>query len=350
MRRKRPATDRRLVGVALALAAACLSLVSGCRRSSVLEPATSPIAYAPQVPPPIRRKTSTRIAVELTTRLQDIALRPDILYRAWTFNGTVPGPFIRTRVGDTLELGIQNGDTSGLPHNVDFHAVIGPGGGALVTSVKPGQRKVARFRLMRPGLFIYHCAAPPVTDHIANGMYGLILVEPAGGLAPVDHEYYVLQSEFYTATATPPEGSRYVEYSHAAGLREEPAFVVFNGAFGSLLGHRALQAETGQTVRIFFGNAGPNLISSFHVIGEIFDRVYREGDLVSPPARDLQTTLVPAGGSTVVEFQTPVPGSYTLVDHAIFRTEKGAVGILNVLGDPRPDIYWGTESEGEGLH
>jgi copper-containing nitrite reductase len=199
---------------------------------------------------------------------------------------------------------------------------------------------------MRPGLFVYHCAAPPVTDHIANGMYGLILVEPAGGLPPVDHEFYVLQSEFYTATATPPEGSLYVEYSHAAGLREEPAFVVFNGGFGSLLGHRALQAETDQTVRIFFGNAGPNLISSFHVIGEIFDRVYREGDLVGPPARFVQTTLVPAGGATAVEFETPVPGSYTLVDHAIFRMEKGAVGVLNVLGEPRPDLYWGIESDG----
>jgi hypothetical protein len=176
-------------------------------------------------------------------------------------------------------------------------------------------------------------------------MYGLILVEPAGGLAPVDHEFYVVQSEFYTATATPPEGSRYVEYSHAAGLREDPEFVVFNGSAGSLFGHRALQTETGQTVRIFFGNAGPNLISSFHVIGEVVERVYREGDLVSPPARFVQSTLVPAGGSTVVEFQTLVPGRYILVDHAIFRTEKGAVGHLNVIGEPRPDIYKGEPGE-----
>lgn len=291
------------------------------------------------MPPPIRRRSPAKVSVEFDARIQDIALAPGISYRAWTFNGDVPGPFIRTRVGDTLEIGIVNSDPTGMPHNVDFHAVIGPGGGAPLTTVVHGQRAVANFRMLHPGLFIYHCAAPPVTDHIANGMYGLILVEPKGGLPPVDQEFYVLQSEFYTATPTPPQGSKYVEYSHAAGLREDPSFVVFNGGAGSLVGHRALQANAGETVRIFFGNAGPNKISSFHVIGEIFDRVYREGDLVSQPARFVQTTLVPAGGATVVDFQTVVPGTYTLVDHAIFRTEKGAVGYLQVLGHARPDIY-----------
>jgi copper-containing nitrite reductase len=329
---------------------ACLSFAPGCRRGNVSEPPASPIAYAPEVPHPIERKTPSQVAVELDSSIRDIALSPEVFYRAWTFNGTVPGPFIRAREGDTLKIGITNSDPSGMPHNVDFHAVLGPGGGADVTTVTPGQRRVAEFKLLFPGLFVYHCAAPPVTDHIANGMYGLILVEPKGGLPRVDHEFYVLQSEFYTATATPPEGSRYVEYSHAAGLREDPEFIVFNGGFGSLLGQRALQAETGQTVRIFFANAGPNKISSFHVIGEIFDRVYREGDLVSPPARYVQSTLVPAGGSTVVEFQTLVPGRYILVDHAIFRTEKGAVGHLNVIGQPRPDIYKGSGEPGESGH
>lgn len=334
----------------LAILLTCVSFVPACRRVNVLEAPASPIAYAPEVPRPIHRKSPARIVVELDSSIRDIALRPDVYYKAWTFNGTVPGPFIRTRVGDTLEIGVTNSDPSGMPHNVDFHAVIGPGGGADVTTVTPGQRKVAEFKLLFPGVFVYHCAAPPVTDHIANGMYGLILVEPAGGLPPVDHEFYVVQSEFYTATAMPPEGSRYVEYSHAAGLREDPEFVVFNGSAVSLLGYRALQAETGQSVRIFFGNAGPNKISSFHVIGEVFERVYREGDLVSTPARFVQSTLVPAGGSTVVEFQTLVPGRYILVDHAIFRTEKGAVGHLNVIGQPRPDIYNGSGEPGESGH
>jgi len=328
----------RLATAALLLVA----LVPACRDSRTLTQEPSAVAYAPHVPAPIRRHTPAEISVEIDSKIQDIALKPGILYRAWTFNGNVPGPFIRAREGDTLKIGITNSDASGMPHNVDFHAVLGPGGGAPVTTVTPGQRRIAQFKLLYPGLYVYHCAAPPVTDHIANGMYGLILVEPKGGLPPVDHEFYVLQSEFYTASATPAEGSKYVEYSHAAGLREDPEFIVFNGGFGSLMGDRALQSETGQTARIFFGNAGPNKISSFHVIGEIFDRVYREGDLISPPARFVQTTLVPAGGSTVVEFQTLVPGSYTLVDHAIFRTEKGAVGNLNVVGQPRPDIYKGS--------
>ncbi len=122
-------------------------------------------------------------------------------------------------------------------------------------------------------------------------------------------------------------------------MKEHPLFVVFNGRAGSLFGEGALTAKTGETVRIYFGNIGPNLISSFHVIGEIFDRVYREASLVSPPARSIQTTLVPAGGATVVEFKVEVPGAYTLVDHAIFRIEKGAIGYLNVEGEPRPDLY-----------
>ncbi len=322
----------------LAIAGLAL-LLPGCRRAGTLEPLVESLAYAPHVPPPIERRSPAEINVELNTRLADIALAPGVLYRAWTFNGEVPGPFIRVREGDTLRIGISNSDPTGMPHNIDLHAVIGPGGGAPLTTVVPGQRAVAEFRMLHPGLFIYHCAAPPVSDHIANGMYGLILVEPRGGLRPVDREYYVLQSEFYTATATPPEGSQYVQYSHAEGLREHPSFVVFNGSSGSLVGDRALRANVGETVRIFFGNAGPNKIASFHIIGEIFDRVYREGDLTSPPARWLQTTLGPAGGSTVVEFETVVPGTDTLVDHAIFRTEKGALGLLQVAGPPRPDIY-----------
>ncbi|MDQ5857598.1 MAG: copper-containing nitrite reductase [Acidobacteriota bacterium] len=335
---------------ALAILLAPLSLLPACRRADVLKAPASPISYAPEVPSPIDRKSPARIVVEIDSNIRDIALRPGVYYKAWTFNGTVPGPFIRTRVGDTLEVGVTNSDPSGMPHNIDFHAVLGPGGGADVTTITPGQRKVAEFKLMFPGVYVYHCAAPPVTDHIANGMYGLILVEPKGGLPRVDREFYIVQSEFYTTSAMPPEGSRYVEYSHAAGLREDPEFVVFNGSSTSLLGHRALEAKTGETVRIFLGNAGPNLISSFHVIGEIFERVFREGDLVSPPARFVQSTLVPAGGSTVVEFQTLVPGRYILVDHAIFRTEKGAAGHLNVIGKPRPDIYKGTTEPGQAYH
>ena len=295
------------------------------------------LTYAPEVPPPITRKGPAIAEIHLDSGVKVMELGPNIKYKFWTFNGRVPGPFIRVRVGDTLEVHVTNSDESGMPHNVDFHAVTGPGGGATVLTGVAGEEKVAYFKLLHPGLFIYHCAAPPVMDHIANGMYGLILVEPEKGLPKVDREFYVLQSEFYGKE--PAEGQEVLEFSHEEGLKEHPRFVVFNGKVGSLTGDGVLKAKTGERVRIYFGNAGPNLISSFHLIGEIFDQVYREADLLSPPARSVQTTLVPAGGATVVEFGLEVPGSYTLVDHAIFRVEKGAAGFLKVEGKPRHDIY-----------
>ena len=295
------------------------------------------VTYAPAVPPPVGRRAPAIVKVHLDSSMKALPITTGVRYQFWMFNGHVPGPFIRARVGDTLEVHVTNSDESGMPHNVDLHAVTGPGGGAKVTTVVQGEERVAWFQLLHPGLFIYHCAAPPVMDHIANGMYGLILVEPKGGLPKVDREFYVLQSEFYAKE--PAQGSDTLEFSHEQGLLEHPRFVVFNGRVGSLIGDGALAAKTGERVRIFFGNAGPNLISSFHVIGEIFDDVYREADLVSPPAHSVQTTLVPAGGATVVEFGVEVPGDYTLVDHAIFRVEQGAVGFLKVDGAPRHDLY-----------
>jgi len=295
-----------------------------------------------------------------------VEIKPGVQYEYWTFNGDVPGPFIRVRVGDTLEVHHTNSDPTGMPHNVDFHAVTGTGGGAPVTTVVQGEERIAWFKMLHPGLFIYHCAAPPVMDHIANGMYGLILVEPKKGLPKVDREFYVLQSEIYgrfaetkeennnasesdeddfwgEETAEVESESGLLEFSHQDGLDEHPKFVFFNGRYNRHIGEGALKAKTGERVRIFFGNIGPNLISSFHVIGEIFDDVYREADLVSPPVHSVQTTLVPAGGATMVEFDVEVPGTYTLVDHAIFRVEKGAVGYLEVEGNPRHDIYVGDQ-------
>ena len=295
------------------------------------------LAYAPAVPAPITRKHPATVRVHLQSGTKMMEVNAGQSYRFWTFNDHVPGPFIRARVGDTLEVHVTNSDESGMPHNVDFHAVTGPGGGAPVTTVVQGEEKIAWFKLLHPGLFIYHCAAPPVMDHIANGMYGLILVEPTRGLPKVDREFYVLQSEVYAKEAS--EGATTLEFSHERGVEERPKFVVFNGRVGSLIGAGALKAKTGERVRIFFGNAGPNLISSFHLIGEIFDNVYREADLVSPPGHSIQTTLVPAGGATVVDFSVEVPGNYTLVDHAIFRVEQGAVGYLQVDGASRHDIY-----------
>lgn len=298
------------------------------------------VSFAPDVPPPLTRKKPGIVKVHLDSSVKVMNIDNEHQYAFWTFNDHVPGPFIRVRVGDTLEVHTTNHDQSGMPHNVDLHAVTGPGGGAPITTVVKGDEQIAWFKLLSPGLFIYHCAAPPVMDHIANGMYGLILVEPKKGLPKVDREYYVLQSEFYTKAE---KGKSVLNFSHELGAMEHPTHVVFNGQAGALIGEGALKAKTGEKVRIYFGNAGPNLISSFHVIGEIFDHVYREADLVSEPAQSVQTTLVPSGGATVVDFQVEVPGTYTLVDHAIFRIGKGAVGFLQVEGAPRHDLYLSKE-------
>ncbi|KAG2426177.1 hypothetical protein HXX76_013158 [Chlamydomonas incerta] len=297
-------------------------------------------SQAPAVPPPTGRAWPAHLVADITTTTADLPVSPLHKYTFWTFDGKVPGPLLRARVGDVLELRHTNRDRDGVGHNIDFHAVTGPGGGAPVTYAEEGETKVATFKLLHPGLFIYHCAAAPVPTHISNGMYGLLLVEPEGGLPPVDKEFYVLQSEIYATESSETKGM--LEYSYVDGLDEKPRKVVFNGAEGALQGRTPLVADQNDRVRIYFGNAGPNLISSFHVIGSVFDKVYREGDLLSPPARCIQTTLVPAGGSAVVEFDCPVPGNYTLLDHSIFRMEKGAIGFLKVRprgGDRRRDIY-----------
>ncbi len=313
--------------------------ISGCNRSADLKTPIESMSFAPNVPPPITRTYEDTVRVYLSASMKDIEISPGVMYHAWTFNDHVPGPFLRTRLGDILEVHITNHDNTGMLHNVDFHAVTGPGGGSILTNVAPGQTRIAYFKMMHPGLFLYHCATHPMTAHISNGMYGTILVQPKSGLPQVDHEYYVMQSEFYTTA--PVKDSLFVEYSPEDGMREDPRFVVFNGSADALMGSGALQAKTGETVRIYFGNIGPNKISSFHIVGCIMDKVYREGDLVSDPARSIQTTLVPAGGAVVVEVQPIVPGAYILLDHAMFRTEKGAMGLLVVKGEPRPDIYNG---------
>jgi nitrite reductase (NO-forming) len=238
-------------------------------------------------------------------------------------------------VGDTLEVHLKNRGGNNT-HTVDFHAVTGPGGGAPVLMANPGQETVGAFKLLKPGLLVYHCAGNPIPAHIASGLYGLLLVEPEGGLAKADREFYVMQSEFYTVGALGEHGLQ--AYSSRKAAAETPEYVVFNGHASSLLGKGALKAKVGESVRIFFGNIGPNKVSSFHIIGVIFDRVYREGGLVNA-TENVQTTLVPAGSASVVEFQLKVPGSYALVDHSIFRTERGALGLLQAEGPEAPEIY-----------
>ncbi len=294
------------------------------------------LALAPEVPPPVRRAESALVVVELEAIEKRGPLAEGVEYEFWTFNGHVPGPFIRVRAGDTLEVRFRNNKGNKVAHTIDLHAVTGPGGGAEALMAKPGEERVARFKAINPGLYVYHCAAPPVPAHIANGLYGLILVEPPQGLPKVDREFYVFQSEFYTDGEIGEKG--FQAFSSKKGAAERPEYVVFNGRVESLVGKGAMKAKVGETVRIYFGNGGPNLVSSFHVIGEIFDSVYREG-AISGPDTNVQTTLVPAGSASILEFKLEVPGNYILVDHSIFRIERGAVGILQVDGPEAPEIF-----------
>ena len=282
----------------------------------------------------------------------------------WTFDGAIPGPMIRGMVGDTVDFFLKNPSDSMMPHDVDFHAVTGPGGGAVKLLTAPGAESELKVKLMHPGIYIYHCAFPDIPTHISHGMYGLIVVEPQGGLPKVDHEYYLMQSELYTDAGADKSASELtnmglLNFDPTNGNLEEPTFVVFNGRPNSTTGDRAIgmyngdSIKTGDTIRLFVGNIGPNFISSFHAIGEIFDTVYVEGSFALEN-HWVQSTAIPAGGAVGVEFQVDVPGDYTLVDHAIYRIHKGAVAALHVTGDPRPDIYdsvkYSTELAGNSGH
>jgi copper-containing nitrite reductase len=284
------------------------------------------------LPPPIGNRAPAVVKVTLTTKELVGVLDPasGTTYRYWTFDGKVPGPFIRVRQGDTVEVTMVNPKGSTMVHSVDFHAAIGPGGGAAFTQVPPGQSKSFSFKALTPGLFLYHCGSPMIAQHIANGMYGIILVEPEGGLAHVDHEYYLMQGEIYT---TAPKGKAGLQQFSAENLMAENAqYYVFNGAVDSLTKEYPLHAEEGETVRIYFGNAGPNSTASEHMVGEIFTHYYQLGSLTSQPLTGIQTATVPPGGAAIFELTSSMPGQFALMDHAISRMEKGNMALLLVNG------------------
>ena len=302
---------------------------------------TAVLAQAPNVPPPIKRKNASKVIVNLEVREVTKRLADGVEFVFWTFGGDVPGSFIRIREGDQVEFHLNNHQNNKMPHNIDLHAVTGPGGGAASSFTAPGHSSQFSFKALNPGLYVYHCATAPVGMHIGNGMFGLILVEPKEGLPPVDREYYIMQSEFYTTGQYGEEGLQ--QFDMGKAIDERPPYVVFNGAVGSLVGDKAITAKVGEKVRLFVGNGGPNLISSFHVIGEIFDTVYQEGGTMASQ-HNVQTTLIPAGGSAIVDFHVDVPGTYIIVDHSIFRTfNKGALGMLKVEGAANQVVYSGKE-------
>ena len=289
------------------------------------------------IPPSVGDRAPTNVRVDLEAVERIGRLDTHTTYDFWTFNGKIPGPMLRVRVGDTVELHLKNAKDDVMPHSIDLHAVNGTGGGAALTEVDPGEEKGFVFKALTPGLYVYHCATPMVANHISNGMYGLILVEPPGGLSKVDHEFYIMQGELYTNA---PFGTGGLQEMNIDKLVDEhPDYFTFNGAVGALTAEHPLHSKVGETVRIFFGDGGPNFTSSFHVIGQIFERAFEDGAITSAPLTGAQTISVPPGSAAMVEFTTKVPGKYTIVDHALSRLEKGLAGSLIVDGPEQPDIY-----------
>lgn len=331
---------KKIIGLAIMTATSMTAWAAPKIDVNKLPVETAVLGYAPNVAPPVTRKSPARVKVHMEVKEERKRLADGVEYTFWTFGGTVPGPMIRIREGDYVDFTLANHPSSKMPHNIDLHAVTGQGGGAEGSFTAPGHSSTFSFRALNPGLYIYHCATAPVGMHIANGMYGLIYVEPAEKPLPkVDKEFYVLQSEFYTKGKYGQKG--YQPFDMDKAIKEQPDYVVFNGSVGSMTGENVIKAKAGETVRLFVGNGGPNLISSFHVIGEIFDKVYQEGG-IKVSQEQVQTTLVPAGGSAIVEFKTEIPANYILVDHSIFRTfNKGALGILKVEGEEDKTIYSG---------
>jgi nitrite reductase (NO-forming) len=296
------------------------------------------------VPPPLNRTTEAEVHIELTTKEVLAEVAPGIMLNYWTFDGTVPGPMLRVREGDHVSLTLHNDKSSLHMHSIDLHAVTGPGGGATVTDVMPGESKTFSFKALNPGLYVYHCAHPNVANHMAHGMYGLILVEPKGGLPPVDQELYVMQGELYTAGTRGTKGLQVIDAGKM--LDGIPEYIVFNGRTGAISKDRVV-IQRGEKVRLYVGNGGVNLVSSFHLIGEIFDTVYPEAQMGGANFHNVQTTMIPAGGAAIAEFTADVPGTYVLVDHALARLDKGAWGTLSIEGEENPAIF---EGEAGGEH
>ena len=316
---------------------------SGSALPPIIGEEAAVMTVAPNVPPPINRRYSTKVRLDVEVREHTKMLSDGVTYTYWTFGDDAPGSFIRVREGDLVETHFSNHPDNSVAHNIDFHSATGPGGGGEASFIAPGHSVTFSWRAMAPGLYLYHCVAAPAGLHIANGMYGLILVEPKEGMPKVDREYFIVQGEFYTDAPFGTRGER--KFSLDKALKEQPDYVVFNGHVGALMGDKALRAKTGESVRIYLGNAGPSLLSSFHIVGEIFDNVYGEGGS-RVNQRDVQTTVVPVGGSAIVELTADVPGSYQLVDHSMFRAfNKGAMGALEIEGPERSDIFPGKQRE-----
>jgi len=299
-----------------------------------------------------------QVVVNLYSNELIAEMMPGVTYQYWTYNDQVPGPFIRVKEGDQVEIRLSHGKPgadSGHGHNggeqhaaaghdthsIDLHAVIGPGGGAPLTQVKQGEQKSFAFKASRPGIYVYHCASPHVPSHIANGMYGMILVEPKYGLDKVDREFYLMQGEFYTSGKYGERGHQ--SLSKQKLLDEKPEYFLFNGRVGALTEQRALRAKVGEKIRLFVG-IGSHVAANFHIIGVVFDRLYADGSISSPPLKNVQTSQIAPGSAVMIEFTAEVPGKYLLVDHSLSRSfDKGALAELIIDGPDQPALYRSTK-------
>jgi nitrite reductase (NO-forming) len=302
---------------------------------------TDRIAADPtDLPDPVDWSQPRHHDVEMTTTEETAEIEPGVTFDYMTFDGRIPGPMVRVRQGDTVRVELTNDESNSMPHNIDFHAVYGPGGGAEASTVNPGETAAFQFKAMYPGVHVYHCAVPNMDYHISAGMFGAILVEPKGGLPEVDRELYFGQHELYTDANAGEKGHH--NFDFAAMKDEDPTYVCLNGEAYAITpdGYGAVDVDKGEQVRIFWANGGPNLTSAWHGIGNVWETFYRDGDVVSEPDRYVETAPVAPGSVAIAEIDTPVPGPIKLVDHALSRVaRKGMLGVIAVTGDPEPDVF-----------
>lgn len=271
----------------------------------------------PVIAPPRSSTRYHRIRMETVHVRHEVA--PGVFYDAWTFDSTVPGPVIRVTVGDTVDFTLVN--AAKMPHSMDFHAAeIAPD--RAYRNVNPRDSVQFRFVARVPGVFMYHCGTAPVAAHIANGMYGALIVDPRTPRPPAEELVFV-QSEFYLGSPSGPDSLRGLNWDKVLNL--SPDYVVFNGA-ASRYATRPIPVAVGKPVRMYVVNAGPNRVSSFHVVGAIFDRVHADG--FGRPFEGIQTWSIPVGGGAIFDLRLAEEGLYPFVTHAFADATKGAVGVL----------------------
>jgi nitrite reductase (NO-forming) len=256
-----------------------------------------------------------------------VEVAPGVTDNTWAFDGHgAPGPIVHVRQGQTVQMTLTNGGT--IPHSIDFHAArIAPN--VAFRDVAPGESFTFRFQANDPGVFMYHCGTKPVLAHIANGMYGAIVVDPASPLPKPDREYVLVASEWYLSS---PGIDEPASLDLAKAREMQPDWTTFNGYANQYVTH-PLTSDPGDTVRFYVVAAGPTLDTNFHVVGTILDRAWVNGDM-SEYERGVQTVGIPAGGAAVFDVKIDKPGMYPFVSHAFAHVDLGQVGLLKV-GNPK---------------